>query len=808
MQTPFDFLANAYTIAIGDRLLSIIGKYRIGAVAVIVPDEEEAIKFVEQIFDAVLGQYHVEPTILRVGDPFTFMRRAAGEGLAGIESADPELFPYRFMFMVRVEEAGSMLPTVLASIVEDTWSNCLTRAGVQQLTHADVLHWQRYDILDPASKGAWVESPFREWKQGNPLYELRSETHVVVLSDVPLLGDWNSPDGSFAFFTTKEQAIEYLQNHLDNEKHRMIPIATTAPQNSHVNLAIVFPRLMRDLKKGSSAFFTPKQRAVEISQNLFDNGKHRMVPLAIVEPQDPHAIMSNIFPRRVYDLRIRLHQLTKINLNAAWCVNPMDHRENAAYGRLAPFSLRTYVVGNEKTAETLKMYTVSGTWKIKANNEFEYEEPLTGWSGYDTIAWSGGQSIQLLPLDRSFVLESGLEEFESAEDLTESEIEELVDHHIESMHLEDSKKQFIDAPFDQLNSLEQFYVVCWDTITGEGANKPWCFPSFFAAIRHLAAYEREIDQHSRIQGASSDTHIGFAGSKNSEFEDLRSKRFKLGLKRLIQRMIQRKGYRPSDAADLVSLCNGTLRTLHVDYAGYAKDLLWATQEEDRDKLLKTLRIGEHHWEAWAADAILPVDRHGERLVLERMDAKAWQHLESKSRHFLSTALHHLAEQGSAPQLDYAPISIEIVKALEVELVAILTSFRATVSQTSLQSSEKDQAEQNLAKYLAGGKPPSLGNMPYLFKKNQTPASPLHIALHQYLKTLPNYGFLTNPTFLKTDINRVTHKFRNGGAHDSPIPEGICRECVDMLIGSHNQIGLIPQVAAWKVTPTQNSEATQ
>jgi hypothetical protein len=246
----------------------------------------------------------------------------------------------------------------------------------------------------------------------------------------------------------------------------------------------------------------------------------------------------------------------------------------------------------------------------------------------------------------------------------------------------------------------------------------------------------------------------------------------------------------------------------VDYAGYANDLLWATQADDQAKLLNVFGISEERWETWTAGAVLPVDQRGERLVLERMDANAWQHLEPKSRHFLSTALHHLAEQGSAPQLDYAPISIEIVKALEVELVAILTSFRATVSQTSLQSSEKDQAEQSLAKYLAGKKPPSLGNMPFLFRKNQTPASPLHIALHQYLKTLPNYGFLTDPTFVNTDLDRVTHKFRNGGAHDSPIPEGICRECVDMLIGSHNQIGLIPQVAAWKVAPTKNSEATQ
>lgn len=752
MQTPFDILANAYSFTIGDRLLPGIGAYGVGTIAVVMPDEEGALALLDAISNKMYEQYNRKPNIIPVGDPFKFMRRAAGEGLAGIESADHELFPYRFMFMVRVEEAGSTFPTVLTSMINHKWSSCLTRTGIKNLDHADLLHWNRYDILDPVN-GKWGQNkPLRDLKQNEPLYELRSDSLVVLISHVPLLGDWNSPEGSFAFFTSAERANDYHQNHLGNGRNRLLPFASGAPA-------------------------------------------------------DTIEAMASLSPRRVYDLRIRLHQLTKINLQAAWCVNPNDHRENSAYGRLKLFNLghRSARTSAERIFETLQMFTVSGIWKILPNNLFELEEPLTHWSGHDTIGWSGGQSIQLLPLDRSFVLENGLEEFESAEDLTESEIEELVAHHIDSMQLEDSKKQFIDAPFDELHSLERFYVVCWDAVTGEGADKPWCFPSLYAAIRHLAAYEREIDRNSRIQGAGSDTHIGFAGSKNSAFEDLRSTRFKLGLKRLVQRMIHRKGYRPSDAADLVALCNGILLTLHVDYAGYAKDLLWTTQEDDRDKLLKTFRISEKHWETWSNNAVLSVDQRGERLVLERMDTKVWQHLEPKSRHFLSTALHHLAEQGSAPQLDYAPISIEVVKGLEVEMGALLADFRRKNSTMSFQYEKKYIAENTLAKFLSGHKPPTLGNMPFLLTSPSSRASQLRIALHAYISSLPNRDFLTDSNFVNKDLRRVVNIFRNGGAHDSPISESTCRECIETLIGSKELPGLIPQVAMWKLDNTKRSE---
>ena len=222
MAHHFEKLRSAFAITVGGRLLPGAGGYSLGAITVAIAGESSAHAWLEQMAGVVasLGQGPAE--VLPVGDPWKFMRRAAGEGIAGIQLMNEDGGAVGFMFMVRVEEAGAALPTVLASTTYNGWDACLTRAGVQPLTHADVLHWQRFDILDRVN-GMWGQRcPFRGWNHGDLLYELRSENAVVLLADVPLLGHWNSTDGAFAFFTSREEADHYLQDHIRGGFNRIL----------------------------------------------------------------------------------------------------------------------------------------------------------------------------------------------------------------------------------------------------------------------------------------------------------------------------------------------------------------------------------------------------------------------------------------------------------------------------------------------------------------------------------------------------------------------------------------------------------
>ena len=148
-------------------------------------------------------------------------------------------------------------------------------------------------------------------------------------------------------------------------------------------------------------------------------------------------------------------------------------------------------------------------------------------------------------------------------------------------------------------------------------------------------------------------------------------------------------------------------------------------------------------------------------------------------------------------LDYAPMSIELVKALEVELVAVLEAFKQSVDEVPSADAD-NHAELALEGFLSGRKPPTLGAISYLLRVPGEGASPLATRLHEFVSGLPNARDLTRNKFIKRGLQRVLNKYRNGGAHDSPISEHVCRECVDVVVGTPEKPGYIPMVAAWKV----------
>lgn len=740
--SQFIRLNHAYAITVGTRLLPGVGQYGLGAVAVVMPDEDSALSFLESMSDEIdelgLGEAGLQP----VSDAWAFMRRAAGEGLVGIEGATSDSFPERFMFMIRVEEAGSTLPTVIASITSEGWDTCLTRSGIQTLGHADLLHWQRFDIIDNVT-GQWgLKCPFRSWDDGDVLFEIASATDVVLLADIPLLGDWNSTDGAFAFFTSEEHAEYFLRNRLGDGRNRMLSIVKSAPE-------------------------------------------------------DPYVAMGNLRPHVVTDLHSRLTELCKYAPLAAWCVNPSSHREDSGYGRLHYGGKHPVALQNDGLI-TFRMASVSGIWRLKPNNTFELEKPFHPWTGKDTIRWSGGQSLQLLQLDRSFVLDPDVSALGETHDFTDTDAEELISDYLDVPDDYDDVWECEQERVSKLtDDLDKFYFVCWDSVTGEGGDYPWTFTGFLAAVRYLACYERDHDRQHRIYGAQSCSHIGFVGSGNDEFEELRSARFVLGLRRLLLRVLRRGNYQPADGADLVALCNGTLSTLHVDYAGFAKDLLWASTSEQQEKILDDLDISNDDLADWLETTSLIFDPMGERFAKDRITESDWNALHPKSRYFIATALLHMANQGHAPQLDYAPISLEVVKALEVELGDILSGLKNANLPIPFQFNDSDNAEKSLVTYLKGGKAPTLGSMAYILGKPKGNASQLRSIVYDYLKQLPDGDFLISNEFANHGLHRVVHKYRNGGAHDSAIPESTCIECIETLIGTKENPGYIPRVARWR-----------
>lgn len=740
----FQTLTRAYAVSGPDRLMPIISAYRLGAVAVVLSSRREG----EQLIAANASGWIDEPRLVEVGDPLNFMRQAAAEGLCGfaVVNASGEL-QAQYVFMTRVEEAGRHLPTVLTRLEGSGPGPSLVRSGVRRFEHSDLRHWSRFDILDPVAARFGLFVPFRGWDHGDALFEVRSGNAIVLLADVPLLGHWNSPEGAVAFFTSRELAAEFIHDYLPRTR-----------------VALLYPP------------DAPAPRVVDRPD----------VPDA---PRSPKPVLRI---ESVPDLARRVLALRDIIPLAAFAVNPTGHRESSGYGRIDFAGPHPVVVGGLAGDGIPRMAGVSGIWKILPGNVFERESPLDRWVGGDTINWSGGQAVQLVSLSRSFADQRAtldwLSNAPGAMSDTELEDEFLAKFARASYRVLCENYE----PAEDL--LEAFHVVAWDCITGEGADGSLAFRSFTEAAQYMAAYERDHDRPHRVTGAYRPGHLGVQGSHDQEHETARGEPFQTGVRRLATRAA-RRGYVPSDANDLVTLCTGTLATLHVEYAGYAKDLLWTCSDEDRTRILDTVGVAEAAWSAWSNAANAPVDPTGAAMAEARM-GRAWNDLDARAQHFISTALVLLEDFGHAPQLDYAPISIEIVKALEWELVLIFAAFVRTLGGVVPAHMSNARHENELAAFAKGSFPPTLGAMARLLRSVAN-GSPLQLALVEYLESLPNYAFLVSDEFAVKALKTATKTYRNGGAHSSRIEEAVCRRCIDDVVGLPDRLGWISRVAEWK-----------
>jgi hypothetical protein len=684
---------------------------------------EDGEAFLIQQAEAIKTRSSEMPSLNPVGNPWEFMRLAAGQGLAGIISISQEGVDAQFEFAVRADEASQELPTVLRIYQCDGGCPCLTRSGERDYEPFRLLPWKRFDILDPITARFGIKQPFGEIEEGKHFYEIRSKAEVLVIMDFPLLGDWISFEGAVPFFSSEEAAHDFLH-------HRL---------GSH----------------GAGFYRFPSESTIS-------------------EEND-----EEIQVTPVTDLAARIEELSRLLPLANWCVNPVGHREKMAYGR---FRAMDPCEVNE-AAHFTEMHMVSGLWKIKPNNNFEKVQVKSSWGGDDTILWSGGGEPQLLPLDRSFCNRTGLP---PVEDYTYEELEELANDLLQS------GPDDLDLKFNE-DPLFTYRLSCWDAITGdhiEGIS----FPSFLGAIAFVGVLNREADEEIRRSGATLCSGHHSVATESAEFSHSRTQTFEQALKRIIMRVLQ-KGYTPRDSSDLVWLCNSLLRTLHVRFAGYAIDIITALPSiEPEESLLEELEIDESGWERAQRFPQEAVDAEGEALALDRLGTFVWQKMSPSAKLFTSTALLHLKWQGHAPQLDYAGISIGIVKALEVELGEILRGFsRQNQLEFSIVSEYNNRHEGELVRFLNGGQTPSLGCISYLLR--DAPAADAHAsrAFIDYVGSLPGGEYLKSNRFNKRILQKVMHEFRNGGAHDKPITEAVCRDCVETILGTQEKPGCLAMI---------------
>lgn len=769
-------LANCVVITreSGRKLLPGSARRRDSASAIILQCPDSAKELIEQIQPDIAGLFGTLGFEI-IQDPFALMRRAAEEGIGSFDTTAPGFLDHPLVFCTRASEIGDNLPTLLVEYSEADNLNALARSGRRTMRSVDVIPWQRFDISDPLL-GIWSRDgePFRNWDSGNQLVGLIVDGSIPSLRRCPLTGHWSSLEGTIPIFASE---ADYAYACRSGDLYRELSIFGPFDFNR-------YPVLHR-IERGSMQI---------------------------------QLISIDSLPQYLNDI---CNQIPVLSCGQ-FSINPFCHRENGGYGWTANFLEKHETIEAQKNADdepleleadpdTRKRFgqemsfnTVLGDWTIDPGNMVSLIHQTDSWSDRATLHWRGGASIAFGNLSYS------LAHVDYWNDFSDEERKDA----LHSLFAEDCEIVVIDE--DEHKSLDAqanlFAAGLWDTYTGDKyvlrVSSPYEFISFLN--KHLI----EFDERIRIHGARpcGSPVTGSAGTGDVEHERLRTKRAQAALFGIAE-SIAVSGYKPDKALRICSIVNRLFETLHVDFTGYVQDLLVQCDlNEDLESLCESLDLDLEDVGNFKDGIALRPPREGLKILKEIAGDDCLALVSPKAVYFAANGVFDLSLKGDSPHLDYATVSIEFVKAFEVELGSVFRSWLASLPFESLEFGSS-RHESDVRNYMRSAHAKeacdapvrmfSLGTMGYLLKdvgnlihKPDASTDPrsLIACMAARVSTLEPMKPLLQKSFHSKFISKVSHSFRNGGAHDQKIALSTCMQCRDFILGNSSSSGWLITVS--------------
>jgi hypothetical protein len=432
---------------------------------------------------------------------------------------------------------------------------------------------------------------------------------------------------------------------------------------------------------------------------------------------------------------------------------------------------------------------LAAAYRLTPGNRLVFSEPVVEWQGSGTLHWSGGSSFVERPLGRTFSLAPMAALGHNPAEMTDHELDEVVARFLDESP---AKRVWADEA-GRLPLTEVFIVSARDNVT----KLTWVesFEGFPHALSWLIEYERMADRPRRVDGSHGCWQLGFAGSGESEREDEVGAAFGASLHSILVQSA-RRGYRADDVDSVVTLCNVVLKTMRVQTMGYCADLAWRLAAEDGQ--IKTLERQEAfplkrgELRGWLRTIEFEPEP-SQMIEIRNRLGDAAELLEPKSRLFLATAFGDWDTRGHSPLMDYSPVSISIVKALETELVEILEAFANRQEATTEVTVVSDNDRLLQAFLTSRTQRPTLGQMRHLLK---SPEGELHRLWTTFVDKLPEGRELRSSRF-REFLAKAASRYRNSGAHDSAISLATAEGCIREVVGTPGSAGYLATVAKAK-----------
>ena len=677
-------------------------------------------------------------TVCQMGNPRDFMVRAASYGISAIspEGDWNDVMPgiRGFQFMNRFTEAGHHLPTVLEVVGPEGPVLALGAAGTIEVPHHDLDHWRRFDIIDRSSARFGEHNPFHGWRSGDVFYEVVNNKGDFVLDSEPaVIGRWMKfPPGYVSIFVNRDDAESCIEELTISRPARAAIMSALAPDS--------------------------------------DNPYRR--------PRTYHVAEITDLARRMMEYKAKFPEILVV-------INPDSHRADtgiAGRGEQKGGSSRWWSEMTRRHSAWVR--TTAGLWKLGERNTVTFVDSAQRWSGRDTLFWDGGGSVQLANSPYSLV-ENVTEHTSVPSGLTREDAREVAEAITR-------RGAFLESPTSDA-SLDSLVLVYW--YIGASSKKiPVRYPSIFHLITDLAGPMYTI---SPADGQDTHDEPQIQVDPDSHASPTLTRALIM-----ITEDILLNGYSPRHAQAVIRMCNATEGLgIHLEVVGYVRDILLNCNDSDVAAILTLCNISRSEADA-ARSSVRDYAVHpqGAGAARSRVGDATWDALSRESRYFLATAFWDWNQRRECRFLDYATISVEISKTVEVELQALLASFsrepEALALAKTLVEKYKGQKiltnEVMISRSIASTYKPTLGNFAYWLDPSKLGATPMEAAWRSFLQGHPDRAWLCQPEAVAL-LNRIVDKYRNGGAHDSPITIDVCREGMDKILGDSNRPGYLTRV---------------
>ena len=675
----------------------------------------------------------------QMGNPRDFMIRAAARGIAAISPEgdwnDVLSGIQGLQFMTRFSEAGNYLPTILEVVGPEGPKLALGAVGEISVAHHELDHWRRFDIIDRASAEFGASNPFHNWKSGDVFYEVVNNIGDFVLgSDTSIVGRWVTfPPGYVPIFVDRNDAVTCMQELIETR---------------------------------------PRQAA--------------LASMVMPNSANPYRRLRTYRVSEVRDLKKRLIEYKAKFPEIFVVINPDSHRADtgiAGRGEQRGGSSRWWTETTRKLGSWVR--TAAGIWSLGDENTVKLVAPAERWSGRDTFFWDGGGSLQLAESPYSLA-ENILEHLSVPAEMTKEDAREVA-------QAITSRGAFLKTPESDI-SLNSLVFVYW--YIGNHTNKiPVRYPSIFHLIADLAG--------PKYTPKSDDPNEPLKTQQMSVAPDSHASPTLTRALTLITEDILHTGYSPRHAQAVIRVCNATEELgIHLEVVGYVRDILLNCNDSEVGNIQKLCNISIAEVEASRSrEGDFPVHPTGAVTARERLGSNVWDMLARESRYFLATAFWDWNQRRECRFLDYATISVEISKVVEVELRGLFRVFSQEpgVLATAQALTQMHRGKKNttnevmIARSTSGGYKPTLGNFNYWLDYGNLESTPITNAWRMFLKKDPARDWLCSPE-ARAVLQRIVDKYRNGGAHDSPITIDVCREGIETIVGNTSSPGYLVRVA--------------